>query len=110
MRRLLPLFIVLLLFSCASEEFTVSSLSFSQSGDDAVLHASFSDPDMSYTFRLVSPDGDLSWEGSFRGEEEDKISENLELTPGASFPEGEYSIIIYSDKGSEVEDTVSFRY
>ncbi len=104
-RLLLPL--LLILVSCAAEEFTVSSLSLTEDDGDAYISAVFSDPESIYSFRITSPDGDLVWEGAFSGDGEEKKSEALEITPGASFPVGEYSLILYSDNGTEVRDTVN---
>ncbi len=114
---------VLLLFSCAEEQFSVSSLSLdmerevsvASSGDSSehntlYVSASFSSPDNVYTFRLVSPDGDLSWEGAFPGSGSSRTSDPAEITDGAVFPEGEYSIMIYSDNGTEVSDTITLSY
>ena len=112
---------LLLITACAAEQFTVSSLSLSMEreavipGDaeeetELLISSSFSDPERSYTFRIVSPDGDLSWEGAFTGTGEEKTSVPLEITEGALFPQGEYSIIIYSDNGTELEDKVSLHY
>lgn len=110
MRLIISLFLILSLSSCASEEFSVSSLSMNTEGEDMFINAEFSPSDSTYTFRLVSPDGDLVWEGGFLGSDSEKKSEELELTAGATFPEGLYSIIIYSDKGNEITDTISFSY
>ena len=121
MRRF-PLFLLipLLLFSsCAQEEFTVSSLSLRSRIDVAVeggeamideslvLSAAPSDPEEGYTFRLSSPDGSLWWEGSLSGSDI-LTSVPLELTPGAYFPEGDYSVLFYSTNGTELERSVSY--
>lgn len=119
--RMLWLFAVLLLSSCAAEQFSVSSLSMDMEREIVISEAAsesntlsvsavFSSPDNSYTFRIVSPDGDLVWEGAFSGSGSDKTSETLEITPGAVFPQGEYSLLIYSDNGTEVEESLSLDY
>ena len=127
--RKLPLLLIaaMLLFSaCAEEEFTLSGLSIAMerkassdasglTDENAVLRisAEVSQPGSIYTFRLVSPDGDLVWEGAMNAVEEGSdilVSDPAEITAGALFPEGEYSLIIYSDSGTEVSDTVSFSY
>lgn len=122
MRRLLPLLVLLLLFSCAEEQFSLSSVSLSLSrsvsaasdseidSDSLYLSCSVSIPDSVYTFRVTSPDGDLVWEGAMTGEGEEKRSEPLLLTPGASFPEGTYSILIYSDNGTEMSTEAVLQY
>ena len=127
--RKLPLLLIaaMLLFSaCAEEEFTLSGLSIAMerkassdasglTDENAVLRisAEVSQPGSIYTYRLVSPDGDLVWEGAMNAVEEGSdilVSDPAEITAGALFPEGEYSLIIYSDSGTEVSDTVSFSY
>ena len=107
---LIILMILLLLFSCSKEEFSVSSLSLRSDSlitiadgkttrdETLTLSASFSDDEAVYTFRVVSPDEDLVWEGTMDGSGVREAG--LELTPGASFPEGSYSVIFYSDKGT----------
>ena len=120
MRKFLPVIaLMLLLFSCSKEEFSVSSLSLHSNDSISIeegrerrdsvliLSASLSDEDASYSFRAVSPDGDLSWEGPFDGSGVRRAE--LEITPGASFPEGTYSIIIYSDKGTEYSGSMEYR-
>ena len=106
MKRLFPLFaLFLLLASCSEEAFDVSSLSLRgnigitisdtvEREESLVLSAAFSDLDESYTFRAVSPDGILVWEGTMSGS--DILRADIEITPGASFPAGEYSILFYS--------------
>ena len=120
MRKALTiLLLTLLLFSCSKEEFTVSSLSLRaessitiedgrvRNASSIVLSAALSDEDAVYTFRIVSPDGDLVWSGPFDGSGVRRVE--LELTPGASFPEGQYSIVIYSDKGTDYSGTLEYR-
>ena len=119
MRKFLPVIaLMLLLFSCSKEEFSVASLSLHSNDSISIeegrerrdsvliLSASLSDEDASYSFRAVSPDGDLSWEGPFDGSGVRRAE--LEITPGASFPEGTYSIIIYSDKGTEYSGSMEY--
>lgn len=120
--KLAPFAIALIfLASCSSEEFSVSSLSLSLERDVNIsdvqksmnklyISGSFSSPDDNYTFRVVSPDGDLCWEGSFSGPDSEKISEPLEITDNAIFQKGDYSILIYSDNGSELGDSISLNY
>lgn len=109
------LIVILLLFlsSCAAEEFEVSSASLVSISSDESRHlelsASFSDPDSSYTYRLSSPDSDLVWEGAMTGDGSDKTSDEILLTSGASFPKGEYSVIFYSDNGTDLTVPVTLR-
>ena len=118
MRLLVPLLSLILLFSCAEEDFDVSSLSLSGSvditaGEETVrketltLRAAFSDPDESYSYRIETPDGLLWWEGGMSGDDI-LSSEPLELTDGASFPSGDYPVLFYSTNGTELETTVSY--
>ena len=71
-----------------------------------MLSAAFSDLDESYTFRAVSPDGILVWEGTMSGS--DILRADIEITPGASFPAGEYSILFYSTNGTELDASVTY--
>lgn len=116
-KHLFPALIVLtLLLSCAKEQFAVDALSVTS---DSLIHINADGTreteskvvlkaevegaaDESFSFRLTSPDGDLSWESELFYEQE------LELTPGALFPEGTYDIIIYSSNGTEYTGTVSY--
>ena len=114
MKWIVPL-MLLLLSSCAKEQFTVSSLSLStdsgihiqSSGrvdrnEKMKLSASF-DRAADYSFRLVSPDGDLVWEGSMSGE-----SADIDITPGATFPEGSYKALFYSSEGTEYSTEIVY--
>ena len=116
MRRALLALSLLLLFSCSKEEFSVISLSLSSETAvyidkdggretdekvflDGVLEGNEDD---SYSFRLSSPDGDLVWEDDFNP------PVAIELTPGAVFPLGAYSITVYSTNGTEYSGTVGY--
>ena len=118
MRRLIPLFVILLLaVSCAKEEFDVSSLSLqgrrevsvqetAKTEETLTLSASFSDPAESYSFSIASPDGLLRWEGAMTGS--DMFSATLEITDDALFPDGEYSVLFYSSNGTELNTSVRY--
>ena len=111
MRKLIPLIAAIaIISSCSQEEFSVSNAALSCSGDDAVFSADFSLPDDTYTFRLTSPDGALTWEGAMNGEGEAKSSVPIEITDGARLPEGEYSIMLYSSNGTEISIPVELSY
>ena len=110
------LMILIFLFSsCAEEDFYVSSLSLHSSitiengnrHESLVLRAAFSDSDESYTYRLESPSGDLVWEGTMSGSDI-LSSEPLEITEGAMFSQGEYSILFYSTNGTELSTSLSY--
>ena len=118
MKRLLPVLLLLFLAACSEEPFDVSSLSLRGStmitiADEADRHehltlsAAFSNPDESYTYRLVSPDGTLVWEGSMSGSDI-LSSEAIELTAGASFLSGDYSVLFYSTNGTELSSSVPY--
>lgn len=110
--------IAIVLFGCVKEGFSVDSIDISRTisatvdtdgilsdiTETASISSVISPSDKKYTFRLVSPDGDLAWEGSLKGSR--RTSEELLITPGASFPEGEYSVIIYSEEGLTYSDTI----
>lgn len=115
-RSVSALLLLCLLLSCQKEQFTVSSLSLSSDSEILVnadgsyavnekvmLKGSIEGRgEDSYSFRLTSPDGDLAWEDSFEGFAE------LELTPGALFPEGGYKLVLYSTNGTEYSGTVIY--
>ncbi|MGN1188875.1 MAG: hypothetical protein ACI4SL_00600 [Candidatus Ornithospirochaeta sp.] len=111
MRRLfITLLIISLLFiSCSRSSFTVSGVSFDKSEDNLILKAYLDqgDEDEKYSFILTSPDKDLVWKGDFTSNKTRLTSEPLLITPGASMPEGEYSVVIHSTNGSEITDTVA---
>ncbi len=119
MKRIFLIFIVLALLSCSETQFDVTSLSLRGSSeitidaertdrvDTLLLSASFSDAGESYTFRLSSPSAMLVWEGSMTGD--DILSSgNIEITPGAYFPTGTYSVLFYSTNGTELDTTVEY--
>ena len=123
MKRLLLLaLLVLSILSCTEKDFEVYSLSLSMERDISLsederkevnrlfINASLSDPGMVYSFRLTSPDADLVWEGGFDGDGEEKVSQPCEITEDAIFPEGTYSILLYSDGGTEHESSAELRY
>ena len=109
MRRVvIALVILLLLISCAREDFSVNSQHFERfvkASVDSIgyaysyqerlcLRADFSNDNLQYSFKLISPSADLSWEGSFSD------SVELAITDGAIFPSGDWEIIYYADNGS----------
>lgn len=106
----------LVLLSCTKESFSLSSyllyrnIYVSDDGrkEEAVLKLSLSSPsdDESYTFLLVSPDGDLRWDGRLEKNGSYYVSDTLGITDGAAFEEGDYTIYIYSASGSEVDASI----
>ncbi len=118
-RTVLPILIFsLFLFSCTKESFSLSSSSLTRNitvmpssrSEEAVLRVELEEEEESgavYTFLLVSPDGDLRWEGRLEKSGEYYYSPSLSITPGASFEEGEYSIYVYSSLGTTVDGKVT---
>ena len=115
-KLLLILIFSLVLLSCSKESFSVSSsmlyrnISLTEEGrrENAVLELSLSSSgsDETYSFLLISPDGDLRWEGSLTQSGSFYTSDTLGITDGARFEEGEYRLYIYSSSGSELDRTI----
>lgn len=76
--------------------------------EEAVLRLSLSSEkdDESYTFLLVSPSGELRWEGKLVKRDGRYYSPALGITRGARFEEGDYSLYIYSASGTTLSVTV----
>ena len=100
------------LCSCAKEQFSVENvytertinIFIDQNGNTARYNESLTltstiTGEGDFTFKVISPDGDLTWEGSIPH----SGIQTLELPDGASFPEGNYKIIFYSEDGQDVE-------
>lgn len=117
MRKTLIILISLLtLFSCSRESFSIDSESLRRVCDITIdsssevisykealyLNAIFSNDTLKYSFLLKDPKKDLSWEGDISSE--NKIE--LAITPGASFPSGEWNVIYYADNGTELKSTI----
>ncbi len=121
MRHLRALSITLLLVtgllsSCEEGGFSVQSPSLAQevvydsdgsSSRHLVFSASMSVDD-SYSLSLTGPDG-LVWEGALTNEPPYYISDELMLTRGASFSEGDYGWRIMNSHGREVTGTISWQ-
>lgn len=108
---ILSFLLLLLLLSCTSESFTIGDATFTRNiyiaederREEGIINLNIneeSDKAKTYTFRLLSPDGDLSWEGKLEGDRGMYHSQPLALTPSSIFPEGEYTLYIYSSLGS----------
>lgn len=103
--------LVLLLFSCTKEGFTVYStmlyrnieIDGEKRSENIVIETAVeeSGSDGKYTYLLLSPSGDLKWEGKLSESDGYYISDALLLTPGALYEEGEYTLYIYSDSGTD---------
>lgn len=103
----------LLSMSCQGSSFTVLSAELSHEtrlvvSEESVLYdrsavvLSFSSSvEDEYTFSLVSPSGDMSWEGAFSCTDGEYVSEELLVSSSASFEKGLYSYYIYSSKEQE---------
>jgi hypothetical protein len=110
---------IFVLFGCAREGFVVSSVSLSREivlsvdstgsceleNESININSRIEPNDGKYTFKLTSPDGDLSWEGALNGGR--GVSDALLITPGATFLSGEYNLIIYSEEGSVYSTSVN---
>ncbi len=106
------LLLVLTLFSCSRESFSVPSLTLKRDitlengirEENALLSASIKDGDgtADYSFLLVSPDSDLRWEGrlmKMSGDDDMYSSDLLGITEGALLEDGSYEVFIYSSLG-----------
>ena len=110
---------ILVLFGCAREGFVVSSTALSREivssvdysgaieleSESIYIKSRIEPKDGQYTFKLTSPNGDLSWEGALKGGRRE--SDYLLITPGATFLPGDYDLIIYSEEGSVYKTSVS---
>lgn len=113
---LLIFLLSVLLFSCTKESFSLSSsilyrnitVTDDMKEEEAVLRLSLSSEkdDESYTFLLVSPSGELRWEGKLVKRDGRYYSPALGITRGARFEEGDYSLYIYSASGTTLSVTV----
>lgn len=106
MRRLIAsLLILFILLSCDGNGISLESIAFEENGT-LRMDASISGDTGNLAYRLVSPDQSLVWEGSFTGKDGRFVSEQIAITPGASFMRGEYHVYIYSDKGGEISAAI----
>ncbi len=113
---LLAIAFLLLIVSCSSDSFSLSSVSLRRNIDmtgevkkeEAVLSFDINgvDVDSAYTFLLVSPSGDLRWEGKVDTSGGKSSVDTLSITPGASFESGTYTLYVYSSGGGEVDTTL----
>lgn len=116
MRRfILFLSLLVVLFSCAREDFTIDSQRLARSVKASVdstgyayeyreslsFDVDFSNDDLKYSFRLTDPSGDLSWEGNITN------SVELSITEGAVFPKGEWDVIYYADNGNDINEKIT---
>lgn len=119
-RMFLLLILALALVSCNRDTFShISTLlerriqvEFDASGENPFYHESvvleplFRGDESEYSFIVTDPNGVLRWEGTV--ENKAGSTETLLITPGASFPSGQYTIIYKSrDSGEEVETKAS---
>ncbi len=113
---------VLLLSACQGSSFTVSEVSLSHEtrlvvsderlvSDDSVMVLSFStSTDDDYSYVLVSPSGDVSWDGRFSKVDGKYRSEELMIGSASSFEKGRYGYYIYSSKNQEKSGEVDLDY
>lgn len=109
MKRFLPLLSALLLIfaiSCAGQGFSASSVSLREEGRGLVF-AFIPDRSSSYTLILRSPDGELEWNSTLSSDDPYMVSDELMLSAGAAFPQGEYTWFIMDSDGSELTGSVS---
>lgn len=120
LRAFLPVVLAVMLCSCNQEQFDVSSLSLvsdseivlpldgnARRKEKLVLSAAFSLDEDQYSYKVISPEGELVWEGNFEGS--GIRSAELEITDGARFPQGIYSYIFYSDQGTELSGDIEYK-
>ncbi|MCR5731864.1 MAG: hypothetical protein K6G51_02855 [Sphaerochaetaceae bacterium] len=121
-KLLLPVAMALLLLSCQGSSFSVSDVNLEHNtrltvsdskvvSDNSYIVLSFeSTKKDKYTYILRSPDGDISWEGSFSEKDGIYTSEDIYLSRFSSFECGEYEYFIYSENGQEKNGKVSLGY
>lgn len=74
-----------------------------------VLSLATDDVESEYTYRLTSPSSLLYWEGNLAVDESGKMtSPEMDITEGARFERGEYSLIVYSSGGTEISTSVIY--
>lgn len=109
---LVPLFFLTLLFSCEKSgfDFTSSSLTLEKNDDVEVLTFSVDlrGEDSGYELLISSPGKMLTWTGPLENKGGERYEATLEITRGASFPEGEYAFTIYSHRGVSKEGSLMF--
>lgn len=113
---LLIFILSVLLFSCTKESFDLSSsllyreitVTDEMREEATLLKLSLSSEkeDETYSFLLVSPSGELRWEGGLVKRDDFYYSDTLGITKGARFEEGDYSLYIYSASGTTLSITV----
>lgn len=109
---------ILLLFSCDSETFTVrsTSLSLEREYSEGVLESaslSFSSSlseSGEYSLILRSPDSTLEWSSPLIERSGNYVSDQLKLTRGALFPQGDYIWFIMNSESVEHTGTVNLSY
>ena len=106
MKRLFLVFslISILLFSCSKSQFSVSNMRLGSGEEGYFVSVVLDEGDVEdkYSFILTSPDKDLVWKGDLSLDRGKLTSDILSVTPGASMPEGEYTLVIHSTNGSDV--------
>ena len=111
MRRLFPFLVIvsILLFSCSRGDFRVSGGDETMDDEGVRIKAlvEAGEEDEKYYFILSSPDKDLVWKGDFSYDKGRLSSDVLLITPGSSMPKGEYTLLIHSTNGSDLEEKIS---
>lgn len=117
-KALIALIILLSLASCAKEGFSISEAELKRnifiSIDEEGIISSYKEEarlsihqeeKQKTAFKLSSPDKDLVWEGRLDGSRAE--SDELLITPGASFLVGDYHCIFYGEDGSDISIDLS---
>lgn len=108
----------MLLTACDNAAFNSDgvSLVLSRSYNDGALEESYLrlssalDKEDDYSLILRSPDSSLEWNSPLKAENGMYVSEELAITRGAAFPEGDYTWFIMSSSGKELTGNTSLSY
>lgn len=98
--------LLLLLSACAGGGFSATSVSLRNEGE-ALVFSFIPDRSSSYTLILRSPDGELEWNSPLSLDDPYMVSDELRLSHGASFPEGEYTWFVMNEEGLELTGKVA---
>lgn len=98
--------LLLLAVSCAGQGFTASSVSLRERGG-FLIFSFIPDRSADYTLILRSPDGELEWSSPLTSDEPYMVSDELGISSGAAFPEGDYTWFIMDDDGNELTGSIS---
>ncbi len=112
-RSVLLLISLILLFSCEKKGYELDSARLTLLREDKKESLTFtvfpSDENLAYYALIKSPGEMLSWSGKMEKDETGAFSISLEITEGASFPQGSYSYKVHSSSGMETDGTLDFK-